>query len=165
MCVGGGTDGQCETLGGYWPPPKSGKSSTIGTLVSQQGKGSGGDRDVLLRTGGWLRIRSYRQSQQEAKRTPEASSSLIPSSVRNVLFALRSDIVHGLPDAEGYLQHFVQIGWTIESVVLLDCSDDYDRYAAFGAPVGLVEDSTELTSKPLKRNWVFAQVRNHFQWA
>ncbi|MDR3505132.1 MAG: hypothetical protein P4L52_02705 [Acidocella sp.] len=83
----------------------------------------------------------------------------------NILLALRSDNLTGLPIAEEYLQHFVAIGWGIQSLVLLEEKNEYDRYARFGVPLALIENSAEMTSIPLQRNWVFGMVRNHFEWA
>lgn len=156
-------------------PPKSGKSSVIGALASQSGKGGGGARDILLRSGGWLHVYTFRRSVQEAGRKPEIAAEKILQSARsrqrqgifayhNVLLALRSDNVAGLPTAKEYLTHFVRIGWDIQSLVLLEV-DEYDRYARFGAPIAYIPNSVEMTSRQLQRNWVFGQVRNHFGWA
>jgi hypothetical protein len=157
-------------------PSDSGKSSTIGALISQSGKGPGGLRDVLLRGGGWLRIMALRQSLQEAKQKPESVSEKFSKAAHkqerntafayyNLLIALRSDQVNGCPIADEYLSHFVEAGWEIQSLVLLEDEIEYGRYIAFGAPLALIPKSAKMTSNQLERNWVFGQVRNHFGWA
>ena len=156
-------------------PPDSGKSSIIGALASQAGQGRGGAREMLLRGGGWLRVDAFRQSQQEAKRTPVQTADAITRIARtrqarrvvayhNVLLALRSDSVHGLPTAEAYLNHFIKLGWEIQSLVLLD-ADEYDIYARYGAPLGFIERTVKDMAFPLRRNWIYGYVRNHFGWA
>jgi hypothetical protein len=156
-------------------PPGAGKSSVIGALISQTGQGGGGARDVLLRGGGWLHINAFRRSVQEAQRSPEVAVEKILKVARtrqnrgifafhNVLLALRSDNQTGFPIAEEYLRYFIKIGWEIESLVLLE-ANEYDRYARFGVPLAFIENSAEMTSVPLQRNWVFGMVRNHFAWA
>jgi hypothetical protein len=42
---------------------------------------------------------------------------------------------------------------------------DYKRYARFVVPLAMIENSAEMTSVALQRNWVFGMVRNHFDWA
>jgi hypothetical protein len=157
-------------------PPGAGKSSVIGALISQTGHGGGGARDVLLRGGGWLHLNAFRRSVQEAQRSPEVAVEKILKAARtrqskgifafhNVLLALRSDNQTGFPIAEEYLRHFITIGWELQSLVLLEEASEYDRYARFGVPLALIENSVEMTSIPLQRNWVFGMVRNHFDWA
>jgi hypothetical protein len=157
-------------------PPNSGKSSVVGAMVSQSGRGRGGARDVLLRGGGWLYIHAYRRSVQEADRSPAFSADKIekaaasldqktPIAYYNVLLALRSDSIGGHPTAAGYLSHYVRSGWDLQSLILLDMSAEYWRYARFGVPTYDLQNSTELTANSLQRNWVFGQARNHFGWA
>ena len=156
-------------------PPKSGKSSTIGALISQTGRGGGGKRDVLLRGGGFLRIEAYRQSVQEAKVTPgdyikyrisaaRSQQRKAAFSYRNLLIALRTDNVNGLPVGSIYLSEFVKAGFLIESVVIL-CPNEYDEYATFGAPTCEIDTATDLARVPGHRGWLFGYVRNHFGWA
>ena len=157
-------------------PNNSGKSSTIGALVSQTGKGRGGIRSVLLRGGGWLYLHAYRQSIQEAgmsipdsidrfEKIANIASVSHGASYLNLLLALRSDSIGGLPTADGYLKEFVRNGWELSALALLDCPTEYDRYARFGAPMCDVRDASTMTAVALERNWVFGQVRNHFGWA
>ncbi len=157
-------------------PPNSGKSSTIGTLAGFDGRGAGGKRDILLRGGGWLRVHAFRQSVQEAQLTPQQFRRPDDEERRrqqgwgitawyNVLLAFRSDSVHGLPEADEYLRHYIRNGWVIESLALLDIPDDYEKYARFGAPTAAVRDTTENTKETASRPWVFGEVRNHFGWA
>lgn len=157
-------------------PPSSGKSSTIGTLAGFDGRGAGGRRDILTRGGGWLRIHAFRQSVQEAKLTPQQSLDRTVKNARhqqgsgitayyNVLLALRSDSVHGLPEADEYLRLYIRNGWIIESLALLDIPDHYDTYARLGAPTGLIRDATENAKQTHSRPWLFGEVRNHLGWA
>lgn len=156
--------------------PKSGKSSTIGALMSQAGRGRGGRRDILLRGSGWLVVHCYRGSVQEANRSPERSveqtlktANILarhqPMAYFNVLLALRSDVCNGLPKADHYLAHYIQAGWELQSLILLDRMKEYDRYARFGAPTAIIDNSTEVLLKQRQRNWVFGAARNHFGWA
>ncbi len=156
-------------------PNNSGKSSVIGALISQTGQGSGGKRDILLRGGGWLQVNAFRRSVQEANRQPEVAVEKILTAARarqsngafafhNVLLALRSDSINGLPTAGEYLRYFIRIGWEIKSVVLLE-ADEYDKYARFGVPIAYIENAADMTATSLQRNWVFGMVRNHFEWA
>jgi hypothetical protein len=158
-------------------PANSGKTSTIGALVSQS-KGAGGARDILLRGGGWIRIFAYRQSVQEAGKTPEDEAkriNLIVSKIKrvrpsyvNFLLALRSDSFQGLPQGDAYLNHFVTLGWRIESIVLLGKDMEhpsFNHYADFGAPIAEMLKSGDWLKNDLERNWVFGQARNHFGWA
>ena len=157
-------------------PPGSGKSSPIGTLAGFDGRGAGGRRDILLRGGGWLRVHAFRQSVQEAQLTPQQSLDRTMKNARrqqgwgitawyNVLLAFRSDSVHGLPEADEYLRHYIRAGWVIESLALLDIPNDYEKYARFGVPTAAVRDTTENTKESASRPWVFGEVRNHFGWA
>ena len=88
-----------------------------------------------------------------------------PFAYFNVLLALRSDVCNGLPTADHYLAEYVKNGWDLQSLVILDIPEDYNKYARFGAPTCLIEGAAENTSVALQRNWVFGQVRNHFGWA
>lgn len=158
-------------------PGNSGKSSTIGALISQTGRGPGGRRDILLRGGGWLVVNARRQSVQEANRDPGREMQRVEDEARtalrargtfayhNVLLALRSDRVNQLPLADEYLREFVQRGWELVSLVLLGEPDQYERYAHFGVPIAHLPEAAEHTAEGLKRNWVFGAVRNHFGWA
>jgi hypothetical protein len=157
-------------------PANSGKSSTIGALAGFSGKGAGGQRDVLLRGGGFLQIHAYRQSVQEAGTTPEESASKALANARrksnqaaiqqyNLLLALRSDSIKGLPTAREYLSYYLSCGWEIVSLALLDMAAEYDRYADIGAPTCEVLKSIEYSTEERSRIWVFGQVRNHFGWA
>jgi len=157
----------------------SGKSTTIGSLISQLGRGSGGFREVLLRGGGYLRIYARRQSLQEAKRSPDTVIRETQVLVRdlekrrgisidslNLLLAIRSDNVNGLPRASKYLSHFVKAGWLIESLVVLDYEGKkHIPYYDFGAPLYELYESSELVRDKSKHHWLVGQVRNHFGWA
>lgn len=48
----------------------TGKSTVIGSLISQTGRGPSKFRDILLRGGGRLKVHVRRQSLQEANRSP-----------------------------------------------------------------------------------------------
>ena len=154
----------------------SGKSSTVGALMSQTKKGRGGARDILLRGGGWLLVHCYRQSVQEARRSPDLSiekalkpanrlNGRYPITYFNLLIALRSDICNGLPKADHYLARYIQAGWESRSVILLDLMKEYDRYARLGAPTAIIDNTKEVLLKERQRNWVFGQARNHYGWA
>lgn len=136
-----------------------GKSTTVGHLSGDFGRGAnglrrgrgGGLREILLQGGGYLTIHPRRQSLQEARKTPEESvrvienqstptqrNSNIQSANFNVLLALRTDRVGGLPAAEDYLSHFVTQGWRIESLALPSPTGRDERlYRHFGAPTWL----------------------------
>ena len=156
-------------------PPNSGKSSVIGALASQTGRGRGGLRDVPLRGGGWLKVFAFRQSLQEAGRTPEMAASKILANARrrqessvfayyNVLLALRSDSGTTFPTADLYLAHFVTSMFELQSIVLLE-EEHYELYARFGAPIAQIKNSAKMITVQTERNWVFGAVRNHFGWA
>lgn len=156
--------------------PKSGKTSTIGALMSQTKQGPGGGRDILLRGGGWLYIHCYRQSVQEANKSPQQSIAETVAAARkmnqsrpiayyNVLFALRSDVCNNHPKADIYLGRYIRAGWELQSLILLDLDKEYDHYVRFGAPTALIENSSRLLTTEKERNWVFGQARNHFGWA
>ena len=160
-----------------------GKSTTIGHLAGDFGKGvnglrrgrGGGLREILLRGGGYLTIHPKRISLQEAGKTPQQSvkeivsesarvrrSVKIQSGYFNVLLALRTDRFRGRPRADDYLSHFVAQHWQIESLALLSPDRHDERvYRRFGAPTCYVYDSnTELTILQM-----VGQARNHFGWA
>jgi hypothetical protein len=159
--------------------PRTGKSTIIGNLVSQTTRGPGGFRDVLLRGGGYLRVFALRQACQEARRSPEALVGLIAEralglmrsrpaisvSRVNVLLALRFAETNGYPPGHQYLSFFVQHGWSIESLVLLNYEDRHEFYHYFGAPTYDLLDSARLLQNPFHREWIVGQVRNHFGWA
>lgn len=157
-------------------PAQSGKSSTIGALASQPKQGRGGKREILLRGGGYISVWCYRQSVQEAnldikpylaKRNSEFQnvSGRAGGTRHNLLIALRSDVVNGLPTADRYLRDFQQAGWDIQSLVLLGIPNEYAKYATFGAPVALIDDAPAWATIDLHRNWIFGHARNHFGWA
>jgi hypothetical protein len=160
-----------------------GKSTTVGHLAGDFGRGNnglrrgrgGGLREILLRGGGYLTIHPRRQSLQEARKTPDESLRIIASESAqatrgggnihsayfNALLALRTDRVGGRPAADAYLSHFVARGWLIESLALLSPTRRDERvYRRFGAPTCYVYDSTGLDIGQM-----VGQVRNHFGWA
>jgi hypothetical protein len=163
--------------------PGVGKSTTVGHLAGDFGRGNnglrrgrgGGLRDILLRGGGYLTIHPRRQSLQEARKTPDDSvreiANLSARAVRqggnihsahfNVLLALRTDRPGGMPAADDYLSHFVAQDWLIESLALLSPTKRDERvYKLFGAPTCYVYESTALDIGEM-----VGQVRNHFGWA
>ena len=158
-------------------PQNAGKSSTIGALVSQQGRGAGGARDVLLRGGGWFRLYAFRQSVQErgdsVERCIERFNALRGGASRgsnvgylNLLIALRSDSISGLPEGDEYLLEFLKHGWEIASLALLGTGDAlYERYGRLGVPTCAIDNAVDLAADSLHRNWLFGQVRNHFGWS
>jgi hypothetical protein len=158
-----------------------GKSTTIGHLAGDFGKGQGGlrqtlggKREVLLRGGGYLTVFSWRVSRQDAGQSPDETVKFlkrqssqfdgdrpIASACFNVLVALRTDRRGNLPVAAEYLSHFVRQGWIVESLALLSPTDrDEDLYHRFGAPTCYVYGSRDI-----KIAWMVGQVRNHFGWA
>jgi hypothetical protein len=160
-----------------------GKSTTIGHLIGDFGKGRGGlrpgpggMRQVLLRGGGYLTVFSRRTSWQEAGEPPEGvvkfirqqnlqferrGGRRIVAAYFNVLTALRTDRLGRFPPAEDYLSHFVKQDWHIESLALLSPTDaDEGLYHRFGAPTCYVYDSCDI-----QIGWMVGQVRNHFGWA
>jgi hypothetical protein len=156
----------------------TGKSTVIGNLISQLGRGSGGFRHVLLRGGGYLQVYARRQSLQEAKRSPDNVIRETQKLVRdlekkrrisvgalNLLLAIRSDSINRLPPASEYLSRFVQSGWKIESLVVLDYEGrKHHLYYDFGAALYELYDSAELLQDKSQHQWVVGQVRNHFGW-
>ncbi|MGO7634458.1 hypothetical protein [Rhizobium johnstonii] len=175
-----------STVGRFVAPPKirvwavvgphnSGKTSVIGALISQK-RGLGHASDIMLRGGGWLHIHGFSRSIQEAGRTETksiqkienaalSSSARQPIAYYNVLLALRSDIYNGFNKGHHYLAAYVQAGWELQSVILLDIPKEYRTYARMGMPTAIIEDSTANTAYAPYRNWVFAEARNHFGWA
>jgi hypothetical protein len=158
-----------------------GKSTTVGHLIGDFGKGKGGlrpgpggMREVLLRGGGYLTVFGRRTSRQEAGESPDDVVKFVKQKASgfqkragivtayfNVLIALRTDKLGQLPTAEDYLSHFVKQDWRIESLALLSpTSRDENLYHRFGAPTCYVYDS-----RALKIAWMVGQIRNHFGWA
>lgn len=160
----------------------TGKSSVVGNLISQLGKGPGGTKWVPLRGGGYLQINARRQSLQEAKRTKERvvkdaiadaralqKKHQISIAYYNLLVAIRADDgVNGLPPADQYLSYFVDQGWTIESLVILDYNEkEHSKYHAFGAPTLEHYDTSKMVenNKKSEYHWLTGPVRNHLGWA
>lgn len=158
----------------------TGKSTTIGHLISQTGKGSGGFRYVLLRGGGFLQIYARRQSLQEAKRSPDAvladTKRLIrtvenrrgfPIESLNLLLAIRSENnVNGLPPASEYLARFLKAGWSIESLAVLNYEGKkHAQYYDFGIPTCEVYETASLVREKSNHQMMVGAVRNHFGWA
>jgi hypothetical protein len=154
-------------------PQRAGKSPTIGILTSQGIEGRTNKRDVLLRGGGYLRIWAFRQSLQERRREPEAFIAAVARKAReprylNVLVALRSDEVNGLPRADGYLRAFWNAGWALQSLVLLEWDNrsiDYEAYARFGVPTLCMANTEALFQDTGRHAELVGHVRNHFGWA
>jgi len=157
----------------------SGKSTSIGYLVSHLGRGRPSYRYIYLRGGGYLLMYVRKQSLQEAKRTPEkvvvdtiaearklATREKVNLAWFNVLYAIRSDTVNGLPTADAYLSHFVDCGWKIESLILMNYkSNPHARYYNFGAPTYELHDAAKLVRDPSTHTHMVGQIRNHFGWA
>jgi hypothetical protein len=157
----------------------TGKTAIIGNLVSRLGRGPGGFRPVPLRGGGYLQIYARRQSLQEAKRSPE---QVVRDTVKvarglqrkhsisicylNLLVAIRTDAIHGLPPASAYLSYFVKSGWSLESLVILDYEErKHEKYYAFGAPICEHYFASEMVRNGSQHHWLVGLVRNHFGWA
>jgi hypothetical protein len=161
--------------------PGTGKSTTIRYLISQQTTGPGNIRDILLRGGGYLRLYASRRASQEARKSPEDVIKLIKEKGRrlthgrprlsicwlNVLMALRFDAANGCPPGHQYLSTFVEHGWLLESLVLMNYRDQDRRefYHDFGAPTLDLLDSTRMARDPSQHAWMVGQVRSHFGWA
>jgi hypothetical protein len=157
----------------------TGKTSVIGNLISQYGRGPGGFRHVPLRGSGYLQIYARRQSLQEAKRsvqevlreTKRVASRLetdegLSIGYLNVLFAIRTDKIRGLPPASEYLSEFVRAGWILESLAILNYNErKHGHYYSFGAPTLEVYDSIDIVRQPARHHWLVGPVRNHFGWA
>jgi hypothetical protein len=157
----------------------TGKTAIIGNLISRLGRGPGGFRPVPLRGGGYLQIYARRQSLQEARRSPEQVVSDTLKVARdlqkkhafsicylNLLVAIRTDVIRGLPPASYYLSHFVQSGWSLESLVILDYEvRKHFRYYAFGAPICEHYDASDMVRDKAQHHWLLGPVRNHFGWA
>lgn len=156
----------------------AGKSTVIGHLVSQYGKGAGGLRVSPLRGGGDLRIYARRQSVQEAKRTPDdVIADTYKSAVKlqkkhgivlanfNLLIALRTDVTNRMPMGHAYLSRFIAEGWDLSSIVVLNYQDTlHAAYREFGAPFLGIEDNGLIENKSM-HNLLVSKVRNHFGWA
>jgi hypothetical protein len=157
----------------------TGKSTIIGGLISQTGRGPGGFRYTLLRGGGSLELYVRRQSLQEGKRSPQEvvrdtlkvvralqSRKKISIGYLNLLFAIRTDAINGLPRASEYLSHFVRSGWSLESLIVLDYLERKDLlYLDFGAPVCPLIDASTLVRDRSQHHMLVGQARNHFGWA
>lgn len=170
----------------------SGKSTTVGHLVGDFGRGGNGVspnrgeefKEVLLRGGGYLYLYSRRQSVQEAKKTAEeivdivSKASAKQASIRptmspmysNVLLSLRTDTKTGLPVAAHYLDHFIRRGWLIRSLALLSPRDaGRELYRSYGAPICYVRGAGRISVGSLRGqariSYMVGQVRNHFGWA
>jgi hypothetical protein len=159
--------------------PATGKSTVIGNLISQLGKGPVWPRWVPLRGGGYLQIYARRQSLQEAKRSPEKvvsdtkktadklqKSSGFSIGYLNLLLAIRTDKINGLPPATEYLSYFVKSGWSLESLVILDYDETkHSQYYNFGAPTLEHYDTSKMVQDKSQHHWLLGPVRNHFGWA
>ena len=171
----------------------AGKSTVIGHLMSRFGAGLNGvDPNktamrgrVLLRGGGYLTFYLRRQSVQEANigikeiidivnselERQQRESPTVTASYLNVLLALRLEGINRLPTARRYLNHFVQQGWSIESLVLLNPVPADDYFHRFGAPILNVyrpDRPSRLphsTARGAQIGTVVGHVRNHFGWA
>lgn len=157
----------------------TGKSTVIGNLVATLGKGPGGFRLVPLRGGGHLQINARRQSLQEAKRSPADVLKDTERTIKtlqkkrgfsigylNLLLAIRTDRINGLPPASEYLSHFNKAGWSLESLVILGYDGKkHFQYYDFGAPTLEHPDSPEMVLDRSQHHWLLGPVRNHFDWA
>ncbi|MGY3487492.1 hypothetical protein ACVW1C_005375 [Bradyrhizobium sp. USDA 4011] len=157
----------------------TGKSTVIGGLISQTGRGPGGPRHILLRGGGTLELNARRQSLQEAKRSPEkvVRETLelarklqrrkgISIGYLNLLLAIRTDSINGLPRASDYLSHFVRSGWSLESLIVLDYLERRDAlYFDFGAPLYPLVNAAKLARDRSQHEMLVGRARNHFGWA
>jgi len=121
-------------------------------------------------------VYARRQSLQEARarRTPEQVVKELTTRGRhrgvtgwfNLLIAIRTDVVGNLPRADVYLRHFVQTGWAIESLVILDYEErQHSLYYDFGAPICELYDASDMARDSAQHNWLVGAVRNHFGWA
>jgi hypothetical protein len=81
--------------------------------------------------------------------------------------ALRLDAANNCPTGHVYLSHFVNEGWLLESLVLMDFrhEDRRDFYHNFGAPTLDLAHSARMARNPHQHEWMVGQVRNHFGWA
>jgi hypothetical protein len=158
----------------------AGKSTTISYLVSQFGRGQGGFRHVLLRSGGFLYVYARRMAWQEAKKQPSEVVQIVnrqahnlmragrPASIGwiNVLAALHFDPSNGCPSGHEYLSYFADQGWTIESLVLMDYDESrHGFYHHFGVPTFELYDSAAMVRQEAEHGWLVGKVRNHFGWA
>jgi len=87
----------------------------------------------------------------------------------NLLVAIRTDDgVNNFPPADKYLSHFVDQGWMIESLAILDYDErKHSKYHAFGAPTLEHYDTSKMVenNKKTEYHWLTGPVRNHFGWA
>jgi hypothetical protein len=84
----------------------------------------------------------------------------------NLLLAIRTDSMNGLPPAYEYLSHFAKQGWSLESLIILDYNERKHRlYFDFGAPVCSIVDAAEMVHDRSQHQLLVGQARNHFGWA
>jgi hypothetical protein len=157
----------------------TGKSTVIGHLTSKLGRGPGGPQFMLLRGGGYLRVHARRQSLQEARITAQSIVRTFKARIANLqknkglsigyanlLVAIRTDKINGLPPATDYLSYFVTSGWDLESIVILDYDGrKHASYHEFGVPTLEVYNSSDWVQDKLQHQILVGQVRNHFGWA
>jgi hypothetical protein len=162
--------------------PNSGKSMTIGHLMGSFGRGPDGlkpgktvgPKDIPLSGGGYLYVLGRRQSLQEANKSVTDAIKIFESLSRsdsrkrpviaaqyfNVLLALRTDRINGLPPAYEYLTQFIKRHWRLESLVVLSpTSSDRPVYRRFGVP------TCYLDKEDVDRLQMIGRVRAHFGWA
>lgn len=133
-----------------------------------------GPKEVPLMSGGYLYVLGRRQSLQEANKSVAAAvkmfqpemrgnarkASAITSQYFNILFALRTDRINGLPLAHEYLTQFIKRGWKLESLVVLSPTrSDLAVYRRFGVP------TCYLDKNDVDRLQMIGRVRVHFGWA
>ena len=158
----------------------SGKSISIGYLISLLGRGRADMRHVLLRGNGFLLLHVRKQSLQEANRTPQEVVNEIISRGRklqkdahlknmgrlNVLLAIRSDRINEFPAGDDYISYFNDVGWKMESIVLMDYDHTkHAKYHSFGVPTYELYNSSQFVRKQVHHGWMVGQIRNHFGWA
>jgi hypothetical protein len=164
----------------------TGKSLTIGHLVSQTGLGPLGFRKTLLRGGGYLYLYARKQSLQEGKHSPQDFVDDVRKVARkivrrgphpswiNVLVSMRFDSLgRGRPSGDTYLSCFVDQGWSIEALALLDQDSWVEtreaerrmRYHEFGAPTIEIPRASDMADEPDQQAWLVSTIRNHFGWA
>jgi hypothetical protein len=160
---------------------QTGKSRSIKDLASRHSGGPPGFTDVLLRGGGYLHVFAKVMAWQENRKTPAQTVAEINQKIQtragrlgghqpafmNVLSALRLEpLEHApgviYPGAAEYLAHWVEQGWTLESLALLspDPGGSHDSLSAFGSPTAWIYDSRELAVGQM-----VGTIRNHFGWA
>jgi len=128
-----------------------------------------------------MNLYARRQSLQEAKRSPEQVVSDTKAEIKslkdkcavvpayfNMLVAIRTDNINNLPAADQYLNHFISVGWSIESLVVLGYSESaHQKYYKFGIPLCEFSQAPNLAEKKAKgtHHLLLAPIRNHFGWA